>query len=305
MTRRYHFTQVDVFSKRPFGGNQLAVFTDARGLSDEEMQMLTREMNFSECSFVLPPEVDGALKRLRIFTARRELPMAGHPTIGTACVLVEQQRLSTSDLMTELTLQLGVGPIRLSVENHDGKRPFIWMTQRQPIFGSIRSDRERVASALNIEPEDIHLRWPMQVVSTGVPILIVPICSLEAIGRCRSDANKLASLFSRSDGIEVLMFTTETTSSAAQVHARMFPPHISGPLEDAATGAAAGPLGAYLVQQGIVPRAARTQFVEEQGIEMGRPSQIHVEVCSDSDTIQTVRVGGEAVIVGEGEIFWD
>ena len=305
MTRRYRFVQVDVFTNRPFGGNQLAVFTDAQGLTGDEMQTLTREMNFSECSFVLPSEIDGASKRLRIFSPRREMAMAGHPTIGTTWVLMGQQELSSTRSIIEETLQIGTQLIKVSIEKHDGNPPFIWMAQRQPEFGKIRSDPELVAGALDIELEDIDLRWPMQIVSTGVRVLIVPIRSLEAIGRCRSDASRLASLFGHGDGVEELMFTNETTSSEAQVHAGMFPPHVSGPLEDAATGATAGPLGAYLVKHGILRHMPRIQFVEEQGIEMGRPSQIHVEICSDGDTIRTVRVGGEAVIVGQGEIFWD
>jgi trans-2,3-dihydro-3-hydroxyanthranilate isomerase len=304
MTRRYHFVQVDVFTDRAFGGNQLAVFTDARGLSADEMQTLTREMNYAECTFVLPPEMPNAVKRVRIFTPGKEMPMAGHPTVGTAYVLAGSGEIGLHDGTTEVTLQLGIGAVNIAVEAQDGAPRFVWMAHREPEFGAVRDDRERVASALGISPEDIDADRPLQVVSTGVPFLFVPLRSLAAAGRCQSNAPALNSALGRGvDGAYV--FTTETASREASVHARMFAPHTLGIPEDPASGSAAAPLGAYLARYGLAPDAPETRFVCEQGIEMGRPSQIHVDMRRAGERITSLRIGGQSVIVAEGDVFWD
>ncbi len=304
MTRRYHFVQADVFTDRAFGGNPLAVFTDARGLSAEEMQTLAREMNFSESTFVLPPEIPNAVKRVRIFTPGKELPMAGHPTVGTAYVLAQRGELDTRDGLTEATLQLGIGAVKIAVEGRDHAPQFVWMAHREPEFGAVRDDRERIASALGISPEDIDADYPLQVVSTGVPFLFVPLRSLAAAGRCRSNASALAALPGDA-GEGVYVFTTETVSREASVHVRMFSPHTLDIPEDPATGSGAAPLGAYLARYSLVPPAPETRFVCEQGIEMGRPSRIHVEMRRDGEHITGLRIGGQAVIVAEGDVFWD
>lgn len=305
MTKRFRFVQVDVFTDRPFGGNQLAVFTDARGLTAEDMQTLTREMNYSECTFVFPPEAPNAAKRVRIFTPARELPMAGHPTVGTAFVLAHQGEFPLQAETAEVTLQLGIGPVPVVIENRNGVPGFVWMTHREPMFGSIREDRERVAQALSVAARDLHPDWPLQVVSTGVPFLFVPLRSLEATGRCRPDESALDNLFNEVEPVALYMFTTETVSREARVHARMFAPHVMGIPEDPASGAAAAPLGAYLSRYGALAKVPEVRFICEQGMEMGRPSQIHVEVRRQGEEITGLRIGGQAVIVGEGDIFWD
>ena len=304
MTRRYHFVQVDVFTDRAFAGNPLAVFADARGLSAGEMQTLAREMNLSESTFVLPPETPNAVKRVRIFTPGKELPMAGHPTVGTAYVLARQGAFDLRDGATEVTLQLGIGAVKVAIEAQDHEPRFVWMEHREAEFGAVRDDRERVASALGISPEDIDADHPLQVVSTGVPFLFVPLRSLAAAGRCRSNASALAALPGDA-GEGVYVFTTETVSREASVHVRMFAPHTLDIPEDPATGSGAAPLGAYLTRYGLVSNAPETRFVCEQGIEMGRPSRIHVEVRRDGERITGLRIGGQTVIVGEGDIFWE
>lgn len=305
MSRRYHFVQADVFTDRAFGGNQLAVFTDGRGLSADEMQTLTREMNYPESTFVVPPDLPGAAQRVRIFTPGRELPMAGHPTVGTAFVLAQRGEFAVRDGQTEVTLQLGIGAVKVTVEARDGAPQFVWMAHREPEFGAVRDDRERIASALGISPEDIDADYPLQVVSTGLPFLFVPLRSLAAAGRCRPNEAVLGGLFADAEPVMLFMFTSETVSPDAAIHARMFGPHVIGVPEDPATGAAAAPLGAYVARYGVLPRAAHMQFVCEQGLEMGRPSQIHVEVRADGERITGLRIGGQAVIVGEGDLFWE
>ena len=298
MAKRYHFVQADVFTHQPFGGNQLAVFTDARGLSEAEMQALAREMNFSESTFVLPPEIPGAARRVRIFTPATELPMAGHPTVGTTFVLAQRGEIAGD----EAVLELGIGPVRVEIERQAGQPQFVWMTHRQPEFGATRDDRERVAQALGVSAGDLRADLPMQVVSTGMPFLMVPLRSLEAIGRCRVNQAALQSLFAGADPRMVHMFTTETVDPHARLHARMFAPHVADIPEDPATGSAAAPLGAYAARYGLV---SEEQFIVEQGIEMGRPSQIYVIVRRAGETFTELKIGGQAVIVGEGEIFWD
>ncbi|MGQ0601660.1 MAG: PhzF family phenazine biosynthesis protein [Anaerolineales bacterium] len=296
--RRYHFIQVDVFTDTPFGGNQLAVFTDARGLSTDEMQTLAREMNYSESVFVLPPEIRGADKRIRIFTPTYEMPMAGHPTVGTTFVLAQRGEITGA----EATLQLNLGPTPVSVErNPDGSPRFVWMAHRAPEFGTTRADRDRVAAALGITANDVRDDLPLQIVSTGVPYLYVPLRSLDAIGRCKVNQPALAGLFG-AERCAVYLFSTETTSLAASVHARMFTP--DDVPEDPATGSAAGPMGAYVARYNVLPRQPHMRFIIEQGVEMGRPSQIHLDVRTEGEAISGIRIGGQSVIVGEGHIFW-
>ncbi len=303
MSKRYHFLQADVFTNTPFGGNQLAVFTDARGLSAQEMQTLAREMNYSESTFILPPELPGAVKRVRIFTPGVELPVAGHPTIGTTYVLAQKGDIPLTGDLTQATLQLNIGPMLVDIESKNGEVQFAWMTHRPPEFGVVRDDRERVASALGITAADLIDSLPVQICSTGVPFLFVPIRSLAPIGKCHPNQSALRALYD-GDPVMVYMFTPETTSPDRQIHSRMFAPHVADIPEDPATGVAAGPMGAYVARYNVLPRQPEMRFVIEQGIEMGRPSFISVEIKTDGEDITNIRIGGQAVIVGEGEIFW-
>ena len=304
--KRYSFLQLDVFTDRPFGGNQLAVFTDARGLTTAEMQTLTREMNYSETTFVLPPDGPGAAKRVRIFTPAMEMPMAGHPTVGTAAALAVRKEVDVPPGGGEIILQLGIGPVSVIYEPvEEGKNPFVWMKHRQPKFGDVRADRERVADALGLLPDDIRVDLPLQEVSTGVPFLFVPVRSLIEIGEARSEYAPLARLFEGCQPAHVALFTEEVVDREARVHARMFSPHLAGIPEDPATGSMAAPLGACMAHYGLLKTSRSLPLKVEQGLEMGRPSRIYVEVGHTGETTHTLRIGGHSVIVGEGEIFWD
>jgi trans-2,3-dihydro-3-hydroxyanthranilate isomerase len=298
---RYHFLQLDVFTRRPFGGNQLAVFPDARGLTTEQMQELTREMNFSESSFVFPPEAPGTDKRVRIFTPAVEMPVAGHPTVGTAAALVQRGLIEPKDGV--LVLELGIGPVK--VEIGPGSPPFVWMTHRLPVFQPYTGSREAVAAALGLAAEDVRANLPLEIVSTGVPFLFVPLTSLDAAARARSETAPLAALFNQQDLANVALITDQVTDPSAQIHARMFSPHVVGITEDPATGAMAAPCGAYLAKHGMLPKTSKVTIVIEQGIEMKRPSQITVEVGRQGENFTSLRIGGDSVIVGEGEIFWE
>ena len=293
--RPYRFVQVDVFTTKPFGGNPLAVFTDARGLSAEEMQTLAREMNFAESAFVLPPERPGAVKRVRIFTTTSEMPFAGHPTVGTTFVLASEGVIPLTGAETTAHLQLNIGLTPVRVTARDDRPEFVWMEQRRAEFSEASAQAAAVAGAIGVEVEDIAATgWPLQVVSTGVPYLIVPLRSLDAVRRAHPDPSALQRILPPDTC--AYLFTREAEDPAHQVHARMFNANPLDLPEDAATGSAAGPLGAYLVRHKIL---APGTFVFEQGYEMGRPSLIHAGVTEGGQ----ISVGGRTVKVGEGVMY--
>jgi trans-2,3-dihydro-3-hydroxyanthranilate isomerase len=308
----YSFLQLDVFTRRPFGGNQLAVFTDARGLNTEQMQVLTREMNYSESTFVLPAEVPGCAKKVRIFTPGMEMPMAGHPTVGTAAALVATGLVAPS-ADNSLMLELNIGPVRVTVEPreqahkgaHKGIMPFVWMEHRLPVFSPSEVTKETVARALGLALADLRADLPLEVVSTGVPYLLVPLVSLDAARRAVSEAAALSRLFAGHDMISVGLFTEEVVDPAAKIHARMFSPHLDNIVEDPATGSMAAPLGAYLARHHLLPHETEVTFMIEQGLEIQRPSQIITSVERDGEEITRLRIGGDSVLVGEGQIFWE
>lgn len=292
--QRYAFVQLDVFTDRAFGGNQLAVFTDARGLSTEEMQTLTREMNYSESTFVLPAETPDTVARVRIFTPALEMPMAGHPTVGTAWWLAQSGALTGESAY----LGLNIGPVRIDIDREADDSPrFVWMTHRLPEFGPVRHDRDVVAAALGVSAADLRQDLPLQEVSTGVPFLYVPFASLEALGRARVNPSALRDLWPNGEPRMVYLFTPHEDG----LRARMFAPHVADIPEDPATGAAAGPMAAYAVHYGLKPDGG---FIIDQGVEMGRPSRIHVRARRSGGAFVEVKIGGQAVIVGTGEIFW-
>jgi trans-2,3-dihydro-3-hydroxyanthranilate isomerase len=298
MTRSYSFVQVDVFTDTAFGGNQLAVFPDAVGLSSAEMQTLTRELNYSESTFVLPGSMP-TTPRIRIFTPGAEIPFAGHPTIGTAFVLA--QRGVWSD-PTEVVLEETIGPVRVRFQ-HDATSLTIWMQHGAPQWGPIFEQRADVARALGLDESDLLATAPVQIVSTGVPFLFVPIRSLDAIRRASFDPRLLLPLFADQEPASVFAFTTETERPTSTVHSRMFAPHTFAIAEDPATGGASGPLGAYLVQYGLVTVEPITHIVSEQGVEMGRPSYISIDVTTTNGAISDIWIGGQVVPVAEGT-FW-
>jgi trans-2,3-dihydro-3-hydroxyanthranilate isomerase len=298
MAMRVQFTLVDVFTSQPFGGNQLAVFHDAGKLGKAQMQSLAREMNFSESTFVIPPAHRADPIRVRIFTPQREIPMAGHPTVGTAWVLAARGKLAPGDAV----LRLEVGGITVTIDGTARKPRFVWMAHKPAAFGEQRSDRERIAATLEIGEDDIRTDLPIQPVSTGVPFLFVPLRSIDALARCVSNGSALGGLFESIDRrLPVHMFVCGESVKSG-VRARMFAPHTDGIVEDPATGGAAAPLGAYLHAHGVVGPVPRTRFKVIQGVEMGRRSQITVEVRESGGDRVSVSIGGKCAIVGEGTV---
>lgn len=287
----YAYHLVDVFTDRPFSGNQLAVFPEATGLSDSQMQAIAHELNLSETTFVFPPDDPSCQFKVRIFTPARELPMAGHPTLGTAHVL---SRLGLIQFGGSAVFQEGVGPIPVEV----AATGTVWMTQPPPHFGRTYANTSGIAHLLGVATTDIVSNMPCQVVSTGVPFLLVPLLNLGAVQRAWVNAGQWEGQVG-DEAAAVYVFTGEVVGNKATLHARMFGPAI-GISEDPATGGAAGPLAAYMWR--YLPDGPAKQVIE-QGLEMGRPSLLEAAVIVQSDRMSGVHVGGQCVSVGEGRIL--
>jgi trans-2,3-dihydro-3-hydroxyanthranilate isomerase len=295
------FLQYDVFTDTPLTGNQLAVFPDARGLSDAQMQAIAREMNFSESTFILPAEAPGTGVRMRIFTPGLELPVAGHPTIGSTFALAATGVIRTGTPQFVFGLNAGPTPVDLEWDNH-GLR-FAWMTQRRPVFGAIADDRDGAAGMLGLTAADLHPDLPVQEVSCGVPFLYIPLRDRATVDRAISDAAAVRR-FAAGTPIEhgIFLFALSNHPEDETVYSRMLAPHF-GIAEDPATGIASGPLGSYLVRHGIVSGDAARRIVSRQGVAMKRPSRIHIAIEGDATAITSVKVGGEAVLVAKGELL--
>jgi len=231
------------------------------------------------------------------------MPMAGHPTVGTAAALVFRKLVDLHGDQT-LTLELGIGPIKVEIEPRDNRPPFVWMNHRLPEFSEFDRSRKAVAHELGLSPEDIREDLPLEIVSTGVPFLFVPLVSLNAIERTKSEKAALNRLFEGIEPAHVALFTQEVCDPSSDFHSRMYSPHLAGIVEDPATGSMAAPFGAYLARHNVLAKQPSVTFIIEQGIEMLRPSQMKVEVKRDGEQFTSIRIGGESLIVGEGEIFW-
>jgi trans-2,3-dihydro-3-hydroxyanthranilate isomerase len=299
---RISFEQVDVFTDRPFAGNPLCVVPDGSGLSTEEMQAVAQEMNLSETTFVLPPTDPQAAYWMRIFTPAREIPFAGHPSIGTAYVLARAGRFPLREPVTRVFQQVGVGTLPLDIEVSAGRPGRVVMTQGTPAFGGAARDVTPLAEALGLDPMRLaRSRLPIQVVSTGIGHLMVALPDLAALGAIRPNPTTLNRVLREAGALGCYAFSLGSPQDEVLARARMFAPEAGVP-EDPATGSAAGPLGAYLAVHGILPRD-RESFVIEQGVEMGRPSRIWVGVERDAAGMPTaIRVGGSTVPVIAGTI---
>jgi trans-2,3-dihydro-3-hydroxyanthranilate isomerase len=299
--RKLQYYLVDVFTNRAFGGNQLAVFTDARDLSPDIMQALAKEFNLSETSFVLPAHDPTHDYHVRIFTPAVELPMAGHPTIGTAFVLAQKQFIQTVEPETILTFEEGVGTIPVTLKVQAGQCQSIQMRQPLPTFGTTYSERIAIAEILSLDLADLDMTLPLEVVSCGVPFLFVPIKTLAAMQAIQFRHDVWERVLRDFETPHLFAFTPEVETAGSTVHSRMFAPAM-GIAEDPATGAASGPLGCYLVRHGRATSDRSIEIISEQGFEMGRPSFIQVTIEHEGKHITGVQVGGQCHFMGEGFI---
>ena len=292
------YLHYDVFTDEALAGNQLAVFFNARSVLPERMQRIAREMNFSETTFVLPAETPGTDARIRIFTPGTEMPMAGHPTIGSTFALAHVGFIPTG--APRFVCQLGVGPVPVDLEWKGRDLSFAWMTQMNPTFESPVPYRSDVATAIGLEESDLVADLPVQAVSCGMPFLMVPLRDRATVDRAIVDASAFRRLCERT-AIDMPIFLFSFMHPAA-AHSRMFAPEL-GIVEDPATGIASGPLGCYLVQHGLVEGEQARHIISMQGVAMGRPSKIHISIQGARDAITQVKVGGQAVLVARGELL--
>jgi trans-2,3-dihydro-3-hydroxyanthranilate isomerase len=286
------FYIVDVFAESKYAGNQLAVFPHAAGLSKERMQKIAREMNFSETTFIFSVSDRNGGYNVRIFTPRNELPFAGHPTLGTAYVILREIIRRPK---RQIVLNEKVGPIPVIAVY--GKRDIdvLWMKQNQPTFGKAFSPA-KVAAALSVKVDDIDQRNPLQEVSTGLCAIIVPLKSRDAVRRCRIDERAYFDLVSKAKGKGILVFCQEPANPENDLHARFFGDLLGVP-EDPATGSANGDLAAYLVKYS---GKSRINLRVEQGYEIGRKSLLLLKARKTAEGID-VTVGGKVVLIAKGE----
>jgi trans-2,3-dihydro-3-hydroxyanthranilate isomerase len=303
MARSYRYLHYDVFTDHLFGGNQLAVFLDGRGLPLETMQAIAKEMNFSETTFLLPREAAGTDVRMRIFTPGEEMPMAGHPTIGTTFALARAGVIERGRKTFVFGCNIGAVPVALTWAGDD--LSFAWMTQPLPIFGATIPDPARTAAALSLSPAAVTgTGLPAQIVSCGVPFLFVPLTTRMAVDSVVVNKAVLDTLFSESKtpAHGIFVFSAQPGDGRTTVYSRMFAPEL-GITEDPATGGASGPLGCYLVRHKVVPPEKADSMISLQGVKMGRPSHIHIAIGLEQGEISSVRVGGEAVLAGEATLY--
>jgi len=312
--RTYTFYQLDVFTNEPFAGNPLAVFPDAEGITDSEMQHIANEMNLSETVFVLPS--DKALRRLRIFTPMQELPLAGHPVVGTWNLLARLGVVpNDGNGVVEIKQELNLGVLPVEIEFQAGEPVKVTMTQgKWESHAKItdQTDISKLATGLGLEISDLDIGEdrPIEVVSTGIRSIDIPVCTLEALSRIRVNTSALSDAYVPLGAVGCYAFTFETKEDSSFVHARFFAPS-DNILEDPATGSAAGALSGYLVSHGLASDRTeitsegitRTSFAIEQGDIMGRPSRIYAEVTGGANNIDRVKIGGSSVVVAKGEMY--
>ena len=296
--RRYlHY---DVFTDRPHTGNQLAVFMEPQGLATEAMSAMTTEMNFSECTFALPPEATGTDLRLRIFgRAGNEMPFAGHPVIGSVFALADEGVIAAG--RQDFTFGLGIGPTPVALEWDAGRLRFAWMTQQRPTYGASLEPTAALAAAMGVEAGQLVPNLPVQEVSCGSAFFYAPLTTRVAVDAVQMNGRELDAVFKQA-GVQrrgIFVFTTEKGADGATVYSRMVGATGS---EDPATGSASGPLGCYLVKHGLVPAAAAASITSAQGVKMGRPSRIHIRIAVSGQDITRVQVGGTSVLVGDGRL---
>lgn len=309
----YRFVQLDVFTDHAFSGNPLAVFPEAAGLSDEVMMKIAREMNLSETVFVLDSEKPDVLRRLRIFTPTREIPFAGHPVVGTWNALAREGVVPLPEGgngWQRIHHEVGIGVLPVDIEFKDGQPVQVVMTQGQfEILDEVDDghDQAEVARALGLAREDLDESLPIQVISTGLSCMAVPIRSLADLRSCRVNAALLAEIYTRRGATGCHAFTRETIEiGASRAHARFFAP-ADNIAEDPATGSACGALGAYLIHHAALslePEDARYKFVIEQGDFIHRPSRINLDVKGAAQAVEEVKVGGPSVLVARGEVVF-
>jgi len=305
--KKARFVMVDVFATKPFGGNPLAVFPDGRNLTSNEMQLLAKETNLSETTFVVPPtKGSGADFRVRIFVPDMEIRYAGHPTLGTFYVLAKEGRIKLKEPVTTVKMEVKAGVMPVEIHSRHGKISKIVTVQKKPEFGRVY-DVQPFAEAISLIASDFYPeRAPIQLVSTGLPWVIAPVRTRDAVERASGNASAFAEAVKLmpKDVVDIYVTCLDPIEKDSTTHSRGFSLVSRNVVEDPATGSASGCLGAYLVNRRLVPVKKSTLIVNEQGYEIGRASKINIEVRTDAaGTIDEVRVGGPVVHMMEGVAY--
>ena len=304
--KKARFVRVDVFAKKPFGGNPLAVFPEAEGLTPREMQLLAKEMNLSETTFVVPASKgSGADFRVRIFVPDKEIPYAGHPTLGTFYVLAREGRIKLTGPLTTVKMESLAGVLPVEIHSAGGKITKVVTVQNKPEFGRVYRDAEAelLAEALTLDKSDVHPKAPPQLVSTGLPWVIMPLKNRKAVERASGNASLFAeaSKMMPKDVADIYVTCLDPVDRSSTTHSRGLCLVNRNIVEDPATGSASGCLGSYLVHWKLVPIERVTRITNEQGYEIGRPSKIDIKVgTSRKGDIESVRVGGPVVHMMDG-----
>jgi trans-2,3-dihydro-3-hydroxyanthranilate isomerase len=297
----HRYVLADVFTDRIFAGNPLAVFPDGGAVPPELMGRIAGELNLSETAFVLPPDDPAHTARLRIFAPGKELPFAGHPTIGTACVLAALGRVPLEEGEGDLVLEEGVGPVPVWVSRRGGTYFARLQAPKLPEFGPEAPSLDTLARLVSISPEELGpAGWSPAAVSCGVPFLVLPVRDGDVLARVRPNGSVWDDVLGEYWARQVYVITAGEDPDGSTVRARMFAPGLGVP-EDPATGAAAAALAGYLAAR--AEQAAGTfRWQILQGVEMGRPSRIEAEAEKQDGRVTAVRVGGECVVMGEGRL---
>jgi trans-2,3-dihydro-3-hydroxyanthranilate isomerase len=290
---KINYSIVDVFSQGKYTGNPLAVFKNVGNISESEMQQIAKEINYSETTFILSDSKNDGGFDVRIFTPNEEVPFAGHPTLGTAFII---QNEVLEEPLDNLILNFKGGQIPVSFNNQE---EILWMKQNEPTFGQIL-DTKKIADVLNIDKDNIDDRFPIQEVSTGLPVIIVPLKSLEAVKKVQINREKYFGLIEHTDAKAIMVFSPEAYNSENDLNVRDFAEYYGIP-EDAATGSANGCLSSYLVKYQYFKKSEINIRVE-QGYEIKRPSLLFLKASDDNGKIN-VNVGGKVVKIAQGEWF--
>jgi trans-2,3-dihydro-3-hydroxyanthranilate isomerase len=298
----FSYCTADVFTDVPFGGNQLAVFPDARGIPEHRLLDVTREFNYSESTFVYPPDEAGHTRRVRIFTPGGEVPFAGHPTVGTAHVLAAIGEIPLTGETTHIVFGEKVGPVPVAIRARAGKPVFAQLTvAKLPEVVATPPSRTVLADVLGLDVDELRDGdWSPQALSCGLPFLFVPVRDLAAVAKARVRIEPWERSLAKTATPEIFVFATGGERVGSDVRARMFAPGLNVP-EDPATGSACAALAGYLAPRDPRRTAGGTlRWTIEQGFEMGRPSILEVEADVAAGQVSGVRVGGASVLVARG-----
>ena len=306
--KRFRYLTLDVFTDTPFGGNPLAVFPDARGIPERHLLPIAREFNWSETTFVYPPDDPHHARRVRIFTPGAEVPFAGHPTVGTAHALAATGQLALEPphadgvSLTHIVLEERVGPVRVTIRARGGVPDFAQLSVAKlpEVLEPPRPEPAVLAAIFSLRTDDLRLGdWTPQALSCGLPFLFVPVKTRDAVRRARVRLDLWEMWLAGTPSSEAMVFALDAEQAGHDVRARVFVPGLSVP-EDPATGSACAALAGYLAARAA--RDGTLRWTVEQGYEMGRPSLLELEADVQDRGVTAVRVGGASVMMGEGTL---